>query len=244
MICSIECATSVDAERRSTNARLLVSELVANAVEHVARGRRDRGARRRCGDGVLRVEVLDPGPGFTPRRRARRRRASRGWGLHFVDRLADRAGRPTSTAARACGSSCRLAQLTSARYREVRDMRRRRSPGLGFLAVLIPDRARARHLARRPPGLAARASRATRSSPTPTGALRGGGRHDRARLLPQGRPQASCSNKSLGAAVESLNDHFSNYFSPKDYTSFQEDTEGQFEGVGMTVERGQARACA
>jgi carboxyl-terminal processing protease len=42
-------------------------------------------------------------------------------------------------------------------------------------------------------------------------------------------------NKSLGAAVESLQDQFSHYFSPKDYTQFQLDTEGQFEGVGMTV---------
>src|SRR4051812_14311501 len=42
-------------------------------------------------------------------------------------------------------------------------------------------------------------------------------------------------DKSLGAAVKSLDDRFSNYFSPKDYSSFQEATEGQFEGVGMTV---------
>src|SRR4051812_24877255 len=42
-------------------------------------------------------------------------------------------------------------------------------------------------------------------------------------------------NKSLGAAVDSLDDQFSHYFSPKDYTQFQLDTEGQFEGVGMTV---------
>ena len=42
-------------------------------------------------------------------------------------------------------------------------------------------------------------------------------------------------NKSLGAAVQSLKDPFSNYFSPQDYTGFQESTEGQFEGVGMTV---------
>src|SRR4051812_33401693 len=42
-------------------------------------------------------------------------------------------------------------------------------------------------------------------------------------------------NKSLGAAVESLQDQFSHYFSPTDYTQFQLDTEGQFEGVGMTV---------
>src|SRR6478735_3295765 len=40
---------------------------------------------------------------------------------------------------------------------------------------------------------------------------------------------------SLSAAVESLKDQFSHYFSPKDYAAFQLDTEGQFEGVGMSV---------
>src|SRR3954447_24481629 len=39
-------------------------------------------------------------------------------------------------------------------------------------------------------------------------------------------------NKSLGAAVESLQDQFSHYFSPTDYGQFQLDTEGQLEGVG------------
>src|SRR3954453_12146872 len=42
-------------------------------------------------------------------------------------------------------------------------------------------------------------------------------------------------NKSVGAAVESLQDQFSHYFSPTDYTQFQLDTEGQLEGVGMSV---------
>src|SRR3954467_5975614 len=42
-------------------------------------------------------------------------------------------------------------------------------------------------------------------------------------------------NTSLTAAVGSLKDQFSHYFSPRDYTSFQLDTEGKFEGVGMTV---------
>src|SRR4051795_6207204 len=42
-------------------------------------------------------------------------------------------------------------------------------------------------------------------------------------------------NTSLTAAVTSLQDQFSHYFSPKDYTQFQLDTEGQFEGVGMQV---------
>jgi carboxyl-terminal processing protease len=42
---------------------------------------------------------------------------------------------------------------------------------------------------------------------------------------------------SLESAVKSLNDRFSNYFSPKDYASFNEVTGGEFEGVGMTVEQ-------
>src|SRR5215204_1716773 len=42
-------------------------------------------------------------------------------------------------------------------------------------------------------------------------------------------------DKSLGAAVESLEDQFSHYFSPREYANFQLDTEGRFEGVGMTV---------
>jgi len=42
-------------------------------------------------------------------------------------------------------------------------------------------------------------------------------------------------NTSLSAAVESLKDQFSHYFSPKDYAAFELDTEGQFEGVGMSV---------
>jgi carboxyl-terminal processing protease len=41
---------------------------------------------------------------------------------------------------------------------------------------------------------------------------------------------------SLEQAVRSLDDRFSHYFAPRDYDSFQEATEGRFEGVGMTVE--------
>jgi carboxyl-terminal processing protease len=44
-------------------------------------------------------------------------------------------------------------------------------------------------------------------------------------------------NDSLDAAVKSLDDRFSNYFSPHDYASFSEVTGGAFEGVGMTVEQ-------
>ena len=88
-------------ERTLENARLLVSELVANAVEHVHEDGEIE-LRVALADGVLRVEVLDPGPGFTPRPRPPD--SDRGWGLHFIDRLAD-AGRSTATSARASGSS-------------------------------------------------------------------------------------------------------------------------------------------
>jgi anti-sigma regulatory factor (Ser/Thr protein kinase) len=77
--------------RRDTlaDARLLVSELVTNAVEHVSA---DGEIELRVGvhDHVLRVEVLDPGPGFTPRPRQEGDREDGGWGLHFLARLADR----------------------------------------------------------------------------------------------------------------------------------------------------------
>jgi len=71
------------------DARLLVSELVANAIEHVeAEGaievRIDLDGTR------LRVEVLDPGPGFTPVPRRAGDPKDSGWGLHFTAQVADR----------------------------------------------------------------------------------------------------------------------------------------------------------
>jgi anti-sigma regulatory factor (Ser/Thr protein kinase) len=69
------------------NARLLVTELVANSVEHVHEDGEIE-LRLELTPGVLRVEVLDSGPGFSPPRRARG--SDRGWGLHFVDRLSSR----------------------------------------------------------------------------------------------------------------------------------------------------------
>jgi carboxyl-terminal processing protease len=44
-------------------------------------------------------------------------------------------------------------------------------------------------------------------------------------------------DESLTAVVKGLDDRFSNYFSPKAYSDFNEVTGGQFEGVGMTVEQ-------
>ncbi len=52
----------------------------------------------------------------------------------------------------------------------------------------------------------------------------------------RGVDESQLLDKSLGAAVKSLDDRFSAYFSPKDYSAFQEVTQGEFEGVGMTVE--------
>jgi anti-sigma regulatory factor (Ser/Thr protein kinase) len=76
-------------DRRLSDARLLVSELVANAVEHVAEAgeielRVDIDPQR------LRVEVLDPGPGFTPVPRRPGAPTDSGWGLHFIAQVADR----------------------------------------------------------------------------------------------------------------------------------------------------------
>lgn len=79
------------------DARLLVSELVANAVEHVAA---DGAVEVRADftDGRLRVEVEDSGPGFEWVPRRDDAGSERGWGLHFTNLVASRWGieeRPT-----------------------------------------------------------------------------------------------------------------------------------------------------
>jgi anti-sigma regulatory factor (Ser/Thr protein kinase) len=76
-------------EERLANARLLVSELVANAIEHV----NEEGEielRVALTDEALRIEVLDPGPGFEPVPRRPDDPKDSGWGLHFLAQLADR----------------------------------------------------------------------------------------------------------------------------------------------------------
>ena len=85
--------------RRIEDAQLLVSELIANAVDHVdAEGvielRVDNDTER------LRIEVLDPGPGFTPDPDRPGELAESGWGLHFVSRIADRWAADTDGTAR------------------------------------------------------------------------------------------------------------------------------------------------
>jgi anti-sigma regulatory factor (Ser/Thr protein kinase) len=72
-------------------ARLLLSEVVTNAVRH------GEGATIRvlldAGDpGRLRCEVTDEGDGFVPIARDRPATDEGGWGLHLVDTLAHRWG--------------------------------------------------------------------------------------------------------------------------------------------------------
>jgi len=71
------------------NAKLLVTELVANAVKHVEQPGAIELLVALDGN-ALRVEVRDTGPGFVPRERRPGQSRSSGWGLVFVARLASR----------------------------------------------------------------------------------------------------------------------------------------------------------
>jgi anti-sigma regulatory factor (Ser/Thr protein kinase) len=75
------------------NTKLLVSELVTNAVRHVpaAEGDEIELVVEQL-DGHVRVEVADGGPGFEPAPRADVSTASSGWGLHIMAKLASRWG--------------------------------------------------------------------------------------------------------------------------------------------------------
>ena len=78
---------------RLRDVRLLVSELVTNAVRHAGLRAEDRIrllVHRR--GAVLRVEVHDPGSGFELRTPAPDPTRTSGWGLYLVDELADRWG--------------------------------------------------------------------------------------------------------------------------------------------------------
>jgi anti-sigma regulatory factor (Ser/Thr protein kinase) len=77
------------APERLDDARLLLSEIVANAVEHV-REDGDIEVRVQLQGDVLRVEVLDPGPGFSYEPRTADTGNESGWGLHFAGLIADR----------------------------------------------------------------------------------------------------------------------------------------------------------
>lgn len=74
------------------DAKLLVSEIVSNSVRHASLDGTDaievrvRGSRSK-----LRVDVMDPGPGFDPERIPPAEHEG-GWGLRLLDRLATRWG--------------------------------------------------------------------------------------------------------------------------------------------------------
>jgi anti-sigma regulatory factor (Ser/Thr protein kinase) len=74
-------------------AKLLTTELIANAVEHSGAG---TGGSVRLEvaqtEELLRVEVGDEGPGFDPAPRALDAPLDSHWGLHLVEELADRWG--------------------------------------------------------------------------------------------------------------------------------------------------------
>jgi anti-sigma regulatory factor (Ser/Thr protein kinase) len=78
--------------------RLLVSELVTNAVRH---GGGDRPVEvHAVWNSEVRVEVIDHGDGFSPTPRAGALDEPGGFGLFLVGRLADRWGVETDTATR------------------------------------------------------------------------------------------------------------------------------------------------
>ena len=73
--------------------QLLVSELVTNSVRHadLAPGQRIE-LRVQVTPGMVRVEVEDPGRGFTPAPRRPADGRDDGWGLYLVEHIADRWG--------------------------------------------------------------------------------------------------------------------------------------------------------
>ena len=80
-------------DARLRDVRLLVSELVTNAVRHANLDDGDViGLVVETLDGALRVEVHDPGGGFVPSAPSPDPARPSGWGLYLVAELADRWG--------------------------------------------------------------------------------------------------------------------------------------------------------
>ena len=74
-------------------ARLLVSELVTNSVRHAGLEAEDKiQLEVVSSDSTVRIAVADRGPGFEPKSDPLPPDARSGFGLHFVDELADRWG--------------------------------------------------------------------------------------------------------------------------------------------------------
>jgi anti-sigma regulatory factor (Ser/Thr protein kinase) len=79
--------------RRLEDARLLVSELVTNALRHAGLGDNDVITLVVVtGDRALRIEVCDPGPGFEVSEPTPDPARPSGWGLYLVRELSDRWG--------------------------------------------------------------------------------------------------------------------------------------------------------
>jgi anti-sigma regulatory factor (Ser/Thr protein kinase) len=72
-------------------ARLLVSEVVTNAVRH-GDGDAVRVVLDAADDGILRCEITDEGHGFVPTGRDRAATEVGGWGLHLVETLSRKWG--------------------------------------------------------------------------------------------------------------------------------------------------------
>jgi anti-sigma regulatory factor (Ser/Thr protein kinase) len=81
-------------DRRLGDLRLLVSEVVTNAVRHAGQERSDTifVDIADASGGRVRVEVSDGGKGFTPKQRDPDLERPGGWGLYLVEELADRWG--------------------------------------------------------------------------------------------------------------------------------------------------------
>jgi anti-sigma regulatory factor (Ser/Thr protein kinase) len=79
--------------------RLLVSELVTNAIRHVSRSTQPVELAARITGGAIRVEVRDGGTGFEPGK-PKPRGADGGFGLFLVERMASRWGVETQDGTR------------------------------------------------------------------------------------------------------------------------------------------------
>src|SRR5438132_1099980 len=79
-------------ETQAFDVRLLVSELVTNSVKHAQAGPDDSiNLELAIDDSLIRCEVRDEGPGFDPPA-ASAEDSDHGWGLFFVEQIADRWG--------------------------------------------------------------------------------------------------------------------------------------------------------
>jgi len=79
--------------RRLEDARLLVSELVTNAIRHAGLAAADRITLvMEADERALRIEVRDPGPGFELAEPTPDPARPSGWGLYLVRELSDRWG--------------------------------------------------------------------------------------------------------------------------------------------------------